>query len=1078
MSRKKQRIKLLLWTVLLLVLTLAAVLTVTALQKRQKPVWDGGYAVHISEVMTENTTCPNAEGAVCDWVEIENTSSRPFDLSGYYLTDQAGKEKYAFPAGTAVPAKGYLVVWCSAELEGEYAPFALKKEGGESVCLMNSNRVVMDSALTVPCRTGQSLVRAGDGSLVPSDAPTPGYPNDEAGQRAYQATLAESTGGTLVLSEIMAANTLYFSPDGTAFDWIEVCNPSDKGVSLAGYRLSDREDKLKYSFPEDRMLGPGEYLVIWCSPDASGALAAPFALAKAGGETVVLTGPGGSPVDSVTLPPLEKNLSYARTGEGWEVSDRPTPGYSNDEDGYAAYQGTDAYRDARVAIAEVMVQNRAFCVDADGDFSDWIELVNQADAPVSLGGWYLSDSEELLTDWVIPDVTLQPGERLLVYASGKARTGTELHASFALTPGETVYLVTPTGAVHASLPTDDIPEGQSLALGEDGTYHDSLYPTPGLPNDTESYLALAESDRRDSPLLLWEAVGRDSQRGDWVEVKNVSDSEIDLGDYYLTDNLNRAEKFQVLSGVLGPGELAVVSCSAFGLNAQEDDLYLCRRDGRTVDWAWLRGLPRQGSYGRMDGETGYFYFTAPTPGGENAGGRRMAAQAPSVDVAPGVYDDAESLTLTITGENVRYTTDGSTPTENSPLCEGPVTITNTTVLRLRSCPDGQIPSEVVTLSYFLRENSSLPIVSLVTDSANLFGPQGIYTNHDIAWQQEWEREASLSLFEEDGSFTIDCGVQIHGRTSRSQSEKRSMKLKFRGRYGGDLHYDVFGDGVVTDFSSLLLRGTLQGASGAYIADDLFGAMAIDFTDVPAQNTRFVSLYINGEYWGIYSIREKHGDDFFASHTGVSEDSVQVYNGFARYPGTFSDLLTYAETHYLGGEAEWKYMQEHLDIPVLIDWLILECWSGDIDVYENVRFYSSPEYENNRVLYGLADMDLTMSSHETFSVGFGYSDAQLHWIIPNALLANAEFKDMFLTRLGQLLNGELSDAAVLSRIDALAAQVAPEADRDQARWGWGAAMFPNSLARLKDFADGRAEEMRNGARAYFGLSEEQMQKYFG
>ena len=146
MTNAKEKKKIVLWLIVLAILA-AAAFTVTAIVRHnQRPAWDGGYSVHISEVMTDNKTCPNGEGVLCDWIEIENTSSEDFSIAGYYLSDEAG----------------------------DYAPFALRKAGGETVCLMNENRTVLDSAVTAACRSGQSLVRGGDGALVPSDTPTPG----------------------------------------------------------------------------------------------------------------------------------------------------------------------------------------------------------------------------------------------------------------------------------------------------------------------------------------------------------------------------------------------------------------------------------------------------------------------------------------------------------------------------------------------------------------------------------------------------------------------------------------------------------------------------------------------------------------------------------------------------------------------------------------------------------------------------------------------------------------------------------------------------------------------------------------
>ena len=96
-----------------------------------------------------------------------------------------------------------------------------------------------------------------------------------------------------------------------------------------------------------------------------------------------------------------------------------------------------------IVFSEVCPKNEGSIRDADGEFSDWVELENTGSETVSLKGWYLSDKEDQLYLWPFPDVSLAPGERLLVFASGKDRAGDELHASFSLSDGETVTLSTP-----------------------------------------------------------------------------------------------------------------------------------------------------------------------------------------------------------------------------------------------------------------------------------------------------------------------------------------------------------------------------------------------------------------------------------------------------------------------------------------------------------------------------------------------------------------------------------------------------------------------------------------------------------
>ena len=97
-------------------------------------------------------------------------------------------------------------------------------------------------------------------------------------------------------------------------------------------------------------------------------------------------------------------------------------------------------------------------------------------------------------------------------------------------------------------------------------------------------------------------------------------------------------------------------------------------------------IPSGGSYGRQSGQNGFFYFTASSRGAENPTGWRMVAAAPTADVAAGVYDDADSLTVALRGENIRYTLDCSTPTAASTAYTGPITITATTTFGLLKGP--------------------------------------------------------------------------------------------------------------------------------------------------------------------------------------------------------------------------------------------------------------------------------------------------------------------------------------------------------------------------------------------------------
>ncbi len=106
-----------------------------------------------------------------------------------------------------------------------------------------------------------------------------------------------------------------------------------------------------------------------------------------------------------------------------------------------------------LTISEFMAANNVTLKDEDGDFSDWIEIYNTEQEPLSIGGWYLSGNPQDLTQWRLPDVVIGGQSFLLVFASGKDRAvaGSELHTNFKLNrDGEYLALVAPDGTTVAT----------------------------------------------------------------------------------------------------------------------------------------------------------------------------------------------------------------------------------------------------------------------------------------------------------------------------------------------------------------------------------------------------------------------------------------------------------------------------------------------------------------------------------------------------------------------------------------------------------------------------------------------------
>ncbi|MCF7762744.1 MAG: lamin tail domain-containing protein [Verrucomicrobia bacterium] len=143
----------------------------------------------------------------------------------------------------------------------------------------------------------------------------------------------------------------------------------------------------------------------------------------------------------------------------------------------------------QLVINEFVADNSGGFQDEDGDASDWVEIYNPSTGPIGLGGWYLTDDPEQLTQWRFPGQTIPAGGYVVVFASGKNRSvaGSALHTNFKLlAEGDYLALVGPDGTTVV----DDFapaypPQERNLSYGRSGAQ--LLYfttPTPGTRNGT------------------------------------------------------------------------------------------------------------------------------------------------------------------------------------------------------------------------------------------------------------------------------------------------------------------------------------------------------------------------------------------------------------------------------------------------------------------------------------------------------------------------------------------------------------------------------------------------------------------
>lgn len=748
---------------------------------------------------------------------------------------------------------------------------------------------------------------------------------------------------------------------------------------------------------------------------------------------------------------------------------------------------------AKIVISELMTKNRA-CLMVDGGFPDWVELYNRSADTVSLAGWAISD-REWERESVFPDISLAPGERLLVYADKKGGMDA-LHANFALSEGESVFLYDADGFLADCVPCGALGADVSLCLDDDGQYSPSLYPTPGQENSAAGYEAVQSALSAPSGLCINEvsvaSVDRLDGDGrldcDWVELKNNSDAAVELGSYYLSDDDDDLYKCPLPQVSLAPGQVYLLCCDGqeqfvngyewlkMDLDSSSEELYLSSAAG-IADYVSLRDIPYACSYGRAPGESGWFYFKEQTPAWENGGGYRRVCKTPVALTEDGVFENVSSVAVELQGEgDIYYTTDGSLPSTESSLYTGPISVGETCVVRAISAEAGAMPSRALTLNYIINEGHSLPVLSLSYDDAVAFEHM-----YDIG-RKDFETPGSLSLYEQGGSFTIPCGIKMHGETSL-RLLKKNMSVRFRGSYGQEmLSYDLF-DGGVTEFSNLVIRAG-QDQYGSIIRNELFENLAVEAGSAAiSTRSKYCVLYIGGQYSGIYALSEKTNEQLYASLAGVSRESVDCLEGNVWVTTElYNDVFRFCYENDMALPENYEQLCSVLDVDSLIDWAIFEGYSGNEDLTSgNVRYCHSTEGDGKwRLMFYDLDAGLRSKQSCFYNVLGGYS---IEYRQPCTLLGelkdNEQFCRRFLERAAELLNGPLSDESVLDEIDRLEDVLQPEAERNFARYGRTEEQWHADIERLRSLVrDGWRDSCIDALCDIFRLDSAQRAGYFG
>ena len=579
----------------------------------------------------------------------------------------------------------------------------------------------------------------------------------------------------------------------------------------------------------------------------------------------------------------------------------------------------------------------------------------------------------------------------------------------------------------------------------------------------------------------------DGDTPDWIELYNTGTEQVDLSGFGLSDDTLNIQKWILESVSIDPGEYLLIFASGknrsgdalhtnFKISASGEILILSDTSGSVIEMVHVPALSADISYAKETDGTLPWILQEPTPGFSNTGtGFQGYADTVSVSQPAGFYSSSVSVELSAGDSRIFYTLDGSDPDTNSTEYSSAITITQTSVLKSVSMKENYLPGPMVHHTYFINEDSDLPVISLSSDPYNLFdADSGIYTNFTM----DWERPAHVEFFEDDKNpgFSENCGIEIYGSQSANWDQK-SIAVKFKNDYGvSKIEYPLFPDFDITTFKGFVLRNAGNDWQYTHIRDAIMQTIVKDL-DIDYVEYRPATSFINGEYWGIYNIREKINEHYIANRHGVDPDNIDLMeNNMKVIQGDslgYQQLIDYISTNDMTTEATYAYLDSAIDLDECILYFAAQAYYDNMDwPGTNIKFWRerSASGKWRWILFGL-EFGFGLYGHGEWEdhIKFMFSPVETRYsnppwatLLQRKLIENPTFQNRFINQIADLLNTNFKSERVVEVINTLANHISTEITRHRNRWE----LTGESLDKVTSFAQGRPAYLRDHVRNYF------------
>ncbi len=791
-----------------------------------------------------------------------------------------------------------------------------------------------------------------------------------------------------------------------------------------------------------------------------------------------------------------------------------------------------------IRINEIVANNFNSIYDEDNETPDWIELYNGSNKAISIGGYRISDRNDYSKAWTIPDTAVKGYGFLLLHADGKNRITSDNYiieaSGYGINYDEKKdgfrfnYLAV-TGDFDIAMRVNSITNkyygGKTgliarANLNEDSRFTGILVYQPQYP-----FYTIFRRDTAGNATKRMEFACREFPYN-WVRLRREGDTiiysikqdgyhwkvlyssymkfnnSIYVGiassgaDCYNSINgrfsvselcINNAPtRFDTLKSIAIPSSVTGSSSYSrflhtnFSLDTKGETLYLWDKNGVLVDSMAFGRQKTNVSFGRYpDGANRQVYSENPTPERANHNGFMEIASLPGIDPVGGFYSDTVRTTITKPNDTSRvfYTTNGTDPCTSSHLYNGSgLSLPATTILRAGIFDDKKLPISFTTRTYFVNEPFNLPVISIVSDTNNLWPESTGILNDTNRWSEReipvhfeyWDAKDSLS-------YSSDAGLKLHGQGSRNYPQ-RSFRLYSRTLYGNDeFNYPFWQNNGLPVSDKLVLKNAGQDWNFSYIRDGFCGVLGRFFPNVMNSAYKPVVAYINGKYWGLYHLRERFDDDYLSRKFGIDKDSVSIIENYTIEKGSSIDFFNKLDTVLcldMVSDSAYNLASNCFDPENIIELTIFRTFVAAYDWPDNNnKIWNSPDFDQcwRWILY---DLDI--------SVGFNYANYDFNMYghmdsfkcdfiqVFKKFLENSNFRIQYFNKYADCLNSVFKPEYTVPLLDSLAGEIRSEIPRQQKRWPGSVPNWEEEIGKMKTFLEIRPHVVWDHIVSNYGL----------